>query len=262
VIARSERVAVDHRATVSFSLLCALLLVLSPAHADITGTITLTGKPNSKDETFIAPVRGCGDSPVRHTENWKIGPKGEFADVIVWIVDPKFNPTKVPPVVTEPAVPPPKIEVKQIGCRYIPHVIAIQAKVPFTIVNGDPTLHNIRAKVSEGPGKPPGADVSGFNFGQVQKGQTDDKQLDQPGLYTLQCDVHPWMQCWVMALKSPCFGVTGDDGTFKVWSNGLADGDYKIDAWHPRFAQPLEQTVHVKNGTAIVNFQFDGTKSF
>jgi len=65
-----------------------------------------------------------------------------------------------------------------------------------------------------------------------------------------------------MALKSPCFGVTGDDGTFKVWSNGLADGDYKIDAWHPRFAQPLEQTVHVKNGTAIVNFQFDGTKSF
>ena len=41
-----------------------------------------------------------------------------------------------------------------------------------------------------------------------------------------------------------------------------ADGDYKIDAWHPRFAQTLEQTIHVKNGAATVTFQFDGSKSF
>ena len=78
-----------------------------------------------------------------------------------------------------------------------------------------------------------------------------------------KCDVHPWMQCWVMVLSSPCFGVTALDGTFKLRSSGeLADGDYKIDAWHPRFADVLEQTVHVKNGAAKVNFQFDGAKSF
>ena len=146
----------------------------------------------------------------------------------------------------------PEIEIKQIGCRYVPHVIAVQAGVPFKIINGDPTLHNIRAKVSDGPGKPPGADVPGFNFGQARQGQVDEKQFDDPGLYTLQCDVHPWMQCWVMALKiAPASASPATDGTFSV--NGptdLADGDYKIDAWHPRFAQPLEQIVHVKNGTA------------
>jgi plastocyanin len=246
------------------ALICALLLFsLAPsARADIAGTVTLQGKPNSQDETFVAKANGCGESPVRHTENWKVGPKGELGDVVVWIVDPKFPAG----LRTEPPV---EIELKQLGCRYVPHVAAVQAGVNFKIINGDPTLHNIRAKVYGGPGKPPGADV--FNFGQATQGQTDEKEFDDPGIYTLQCDVHAWMQCWVMVLPKailPAYAVTGTDGTFKLIAGEiLEDGDYKIDAWHPRFAQTLEQTIHVKNGTAIlpsagVNFQFDGAKSF
>src|SRR5882757_7140915 len=70
--------------------LVAFVLAL-PAHGDITGSVTLTGKPNSQDETFVAKANGCGESPVRHTENWKIGPKGELGDVVVWVVDPKMS---------------------------------------------------------------------------------------------------------------------------------------------------------------------------
>jgi plastocyanin len=234
---------------------CALaLLPINSIRADITGVVTLVGKPNSQDETFVARANGCGESPVRKTENWKIGPKGELGDVVVWIVDPKL--TVFDQIYSE-------VELKQIGCRYVPHVIAIRAGEPFRIINGDPTLHNIRAKYSNGPGKPLGDDVPGFNFGQVYQGQTDEKELDDPGIYTLQCDVHGWMQCWVMVLKSGVFGVTDADGKFKLQQGGeLSDGDYKIDAWHPRFAATLEQTIHVKNGTAQANFQFDGAKSF
>jgi plastocyanin len=237
-----------------------LLLSLAPAaRADITGTVTLAGKPNSQDETFVAQASGCGESPIRHTENWKVGPKGELGDVVVWIVDAKFKRSLRP--ITAPPMPPPEIELKQIGCRYIPHVIAVQAGVNFKITNCDPTLHNIRAKVYDGLGQPPGADV--FNFGQATQGQTDEKEFDDPGIYTLQCDVHSWMQCWVMVLKDGVFGVTSLDGKFKLrMGDELADGDYKIDAWHPRFAQTLEQIIHVKNGTATVAFQFDGAKSF
>jgi plastocyanin len=240
------------------ALACAILLfpLSSSAQADITGTVTLQGKPNSQDETFVAKANGCGESPIRHTENWKVGPKGELGDVVVWIVDPKFQEVigaKVPP----------EIELKQIGCRYVPHVAAVQAADNFKVINGDPTLHNVRAKVYDGPGKPPGADI--FNFGQATQGQTDEKEFDDPGIYTLQCDVHAWMQCWVKVIPGPnaCFGVTDLDGKFSLrWSAVLVDGDYKVDAWHPRFAQTLEQTIHVKNGVALVNFQFDGTKSF
>jgi hypothetical protein len=68
-----------------------------------------------------------------------------------------------------------------------------------------------------------------------------------------------------MVLKSPHFAVTDALGTFKLWQDNyedLIDGDYKIDAWHPRFAATLEQTIHVKNGTAHADFIFDGAKSF
>jgi plastocyanin len=230
-----------------------------PLHADITGVVTLAGQPKSKDETFYAPANGCGESPIRHTENWKIGPKGELGDVIVWMVDPKY---KTPSAVLA-NTPTPEIEIKQIGCRYVPHVLAVQAGVLFKITNGDPTLHNVRAEVAGAPGEPPGADV--FNLGQPRQGQTDEEKFDTPGLYMLQCNVHGWMQAWVMALPVRSFGVTDTEGKFTIYQNAsapIADGDYKIDAWHPRFADKLEQTVHVKNGTATVDFQFDGAKSF
>ncbi len=240
------------------SCLICLLGLTSRIQADITGTVTLTGKTNSADETFVAKANGCGESPLRHTENWKVGPKGELGDVVVWIVDPKFAPVTVNVYVT------PEVEVKQIGCRYSPHVIAVTAGIPFRIVNGDPTLHNIRAKHYDGPGNPPGADV--FNFGQARQGQVDERSFDDPGIYTLQCDVHAWMQCWVMVLSSKLLGVSDESGRFTLQSldssSLLSDGDYKIDAWHPRFAATLEQTVHVRNGSATVNFQFDGAKSF
>ena len=238
---------------------CALVSFTSVGHADITGTVTLVGKPNSQDETFFAKANGCGESPIRHTENWKVGPKGELGDVVVWIVDPIIKPV----IITHPPIDPPEIEVKQIGCRYDPHVSAVQAGVNFKIINADPTIHNVRAKVYDGPGQPPGADV--FNFGQASQGQVDEKEFDDPGIYTLQCDVHGWMQCWIRVLKARSFAVTDTDGKFKVYEDywmQIQDGDYKIDAWHPRFAQTLEQTVHVKNGSALVNFQFDGAKSY
>jgi plastocyanin len=236
-----------------YLVLVLLLALASSARADITGMVTLQGKPNSQDETFVAKANGCGESPIRHTENWKVGSKGELGDVVVWVVDPKLP--------ASDSDIPPEVELKQIGCRYVPHVAAVRAGINFKIINCDPTLHNIRAKVYDGPGQPPGADV--FNFGQATQGQTDEREFDDPGIYTLQCDVHAWMQCWVMVLKSNVFSVTDLDGKFKLQLSGeLADGDYKIDAWHPRFAQTLEQTIHVKNGTANINFQFDGAKSF
>jgi hypothetical protein len=146
-------------------ILAWLTAFLSIAFADVTGTVTIKGTPNSKDETFIAEASGCGESPVRHTENWKIGPKGELTDVVVWIVNPKL--VHPDPNLSQPRLP--NIEIKQIGCRYEPHVIAVQAGVSFTIINADPTLHNVHAKVYNGPGQPPGSDV--FNFGQSYQGQ-------------------------------------------------------------------------------------------
>jgi plastocyanin len=249
-----------HRAFSGAVLFVFVFLAVLPVLAQVTGTVTIQGATNSHDETFYAKANGCGESPIRHTENWKIGPKGELEDVVVWVVEPKVAPTDV-----SRSIPATAGFIRQVQCRYDPHVIALTAGVPFQIINTDPTLHNIRAKVYDGPGTPPGADV--FNFGQSYQGQTDEKQFDDPGIYTLQCDVHDWMQAWVRVFPHrddglQFFAVSGPNGFAMADGSQLADGDYKIDAWHPRFAQPLEQIVHVKKGAGTVHFQFDGTKSF
>jgi len=233
------------------AFLLLLLASLFSARADVTATVTITGAPNSPDETFIASASNCGESPVRHTENWKIGPKGELADVVLWIVDPKFAPDT-------PAAP--ETAIRQIGCRYDPHVIAVVAGAPFKIFNGDPTLHNVLARVYTGPTDPPGDTI--FNLGQGHQGEMDERQFDDAGIYTLQCNVHSWMQAWVRAFPHGCFAVTGPDGKATLQlSAHLLDGTYKIDAWHPKFAAPLEQTITVKSGTATAAFQFQGPKS-
>jgi plastocyanin len=231
-----------------FSLSLALFY---PLHAGVTARVTLQGAPNSPDTTFIASASNCGESPVRHTENWKIGPQGQLADVVVWIVNPRFGPN--PPAA-------PETEIKQIGCRYVPHVIAVVAGAPFKIINGDPTLHNILARGFTSADEPPGATV--FNLGQTHKGQVDEKEFDDPGIYTLQCNVHSWMQAWVRVFPNGCFAVTGADGlgTLQLGAH-LLDGAYKIDAWHPRFAAPLETTIVVKGGIGTASFQFVGAKS-
>ena len=235
----------------SLAPLALLLLVVGATRADVTATVTLQGPPNSPDVTFIAAASGCGESPVRHTENWKIGPQGQLADVVVWITDPKFAPTTPPP---------PEAEIRQIGCRYDPHVLAVVAGAPFKILNGDPTLHNVLARAYNGPDLPPGDTL--FNLGQGHQGQVDERQFDTPGIYTLQCNVHSWMQAWVRAFPNGCFAVTGPDGIATLQlSAHLLDGTYKINAWHPRFAAPLETTLVVKAGQGTARFIFEGAKS-
>ena len=120
----------DHRWGYGFVFLVVLIFA-SPIHADVTGTVTIHGPPNSKDETFYARANGCGESPIRHTENWKIGPKGELQDVVVWIVKPSLPADQLTKIY-------PEVEIKQLGCRYVPHVIAVQAGVAFKVINGDP----------------------------------------------------------------------------------------------------------------------------
>src|ERR1700677_2629375 len=124
-------------------LFACICLAASFARADVTGTVTLVGKQGSEDQTFVAQANNCGESPIRKTENWKVGPKGELGDVVVWIVDPKPPPSPTTPTTVSPVLlPSPEVEVRQLGCRYIPHVIAVQAVANFKIINADPTLHN------------------------------------------------------------------------------------------------------------------------
>jgi len=227
-----------------FSVFVMVLVLAFNAQAAVTGKVTLAGKPAKGD----VPVNAAADPKCQHgeglkTEHWKIGPGGELADVVVSVTNaPAGAAASEKPVIT------------QKGCQYLPHVSAIQKGQTVTIMNEDDTLHNVHGLADAGKGK------SLFNLGQPIKGMKTDKKFDEVGVVKLKCDVHPWMLSYLAVVDTPYFAVSKADGTFSLPA-GLPDGEYTVQAWHSRFAQPLTQTVKVAGGNAEVNFNFDAAQA-
>ncbi len=222
-----------------------------PRLPHITGRVTLNGKPGSIDTSIFAQTHGCGESPIHKTENWKVGSNGQLADVVVWVT----NPT------TAISTPHPTTPVmNQALCRYEPHVVATTATLGVIYKNSDPVIHNVRARYSTGADAQPGDVI--FNVGELPA-ITSMQTFPATGLFSIQCDVHSWMQGWVYVLPESCRGfwaVSATDGSFSIPSPG--NGDFIIHAWHARFHDPVEMKVHTVNGAAVLDVVFDGTKSF
>ena len=106
--------------------------------ADIVGVITLTGTPPAEKEiTPLMDNPDCaamynGKAPTTHF--YIVGPKGEFADVVVSLkgVTGKSTGASQPPVVLD-----------QKGCLYSPQILAIQTGQKITVKNSDTCVHNV-----------------------------------------------------------------------------------------------------------------------
>ena len=226
-----------------FSSVAVAAFLTASVHADVTGKVILKGTPANPDKPIKATDARCKhDKPDFKTENWKIGAAGELAEVVVWIEGGAAKPLEQKPLID------------QVGCQYVPHVIAVPKGSTVTIQSSDATLHNVHAVEWRGKTSP----TQLFNFAQITaagKPKQDDKKFDKASVVKLVCDVHPWMNAWVVVVDSPWFAVSGADGAVKI--TGVADGEYTVKAWHSQFNTNLVQKVKVTGGSATVNFEFD-----
>ncbi|HYO08644.1 MAG TPA: hypothetical protein VER17_06690 [Tepidisphaeraceae bacterium] len=217
----------------------------APASADITGKVNLDGKAPEMKEIDMAGVKECASQhadPV-HEQTVVADDKGNLANVIVAIKkeEGKELPSETP---TEPAT------LDQVGCMYTPHALGIMSGQEFVVKNSDPFLHNVHALSTVNPP---------FNFGQPNK--DDGKKVESPKAaeyFRVKCDVHPWMSAYIGVFEHPFFAVTKEDGTFKIPSKGLPDGEYTMTFWHEKLASetPAEAKVTVKDGKGEVNHTF------
>jgi plastocyanin len=104
-----------------------------------------------------------------------VGPGGELANVIVYVKNAPAT-----------AAPPTPAVIDQKGCKYIPHVSAVQAGQKIQIKNSDATLHNVHAMPQVN---------SAFNVGQPVQGMVSDQKFDKVEMtpFRIKCDVHGWM---------------------------------------------------------------------
>ena len=80
------------------------------------------------------------------------------------------------------------------------------------------------------------------------------KSLKQAGIIQVMCDVHDWMNGWVVVQDHPYFAVTGEDGNFTI--TDVSPGSYKISVWHEKLGKQQAQMKVPANGKARLDFVF------
>ena len=131
-----------------------------------------------------------------------------------------------------PAAPAKKVVLDQRNLQFSPHVLAVRVGTTVDFPNNDKVFHNVFSF----------RDGKKFDLGMYPKGTSRPIVFDKPGLARLFCNIHPNMAAYVMAIDSPYFAVSNEDGTFTI--SGVPPGTYTYHAWRPG-GQPLTGSIAV-----------------
>ena len=216
------------------------------AASTITGTVTFDGKPPAMKPLAMDADPACAK---KHTapvlsEALVLGNGNTMGNIVVW-VSKGLPAGKTYPAPTTPVV------LDQNGCQYKPHVMGIMVGQTYKILNSDGVLHNIHTlpKVN-----------AAFNqaFPATRKEATT--KFDKPeAIFTIKCDVHPWMSAFVGVFTHPFYAVTSADGKFTI--SGLDPGTYEITAWQEKLPPQTVSVTVGANETKTQNFKFAVTPS-
>ena len=126
----------------------------------------------------------------------------------------------------------------QVGCKYVPHVQVARENTQLVVRNSDSAEHNIHGYLNT-------ALNTAFNFGTAANSTVDeagDAFLERAGKYILKCDIHPWMNAFILVVTHPYHVVTDEQGAFVL--ENVPPGEYTLACWH----EGMTETPRVKDG--------------
>jgi hypothetical protein len=208
----------------------------------VTGTIHLSGKPPApvKIDMSMDPV--CSITGGDNLTEQYVVYDGKLANVYVYV---KSGP---PAALSATAPIPAPLVMDQVGCRYVPHVIALMRGGSVEFRNSDGTMHNIHTLPAAEGSQP-------IDISQGAKGPPQVKQFNYPEvMLPVRCNNHPWMNAFINVSATPFFAITGADGHYSI--SGLPAGTYTLAAVHEKMGeQTMSVTVEPK-GTSQADFNF------
>ena len=134
-------------------------------------------------------------------------------------------------------------ELDNLGCRFVPHVLAASVGQFVVFKNSDPILHTAHALFTSGQ--------SQFNVG-LYPGKVSRKPLVTSGVVKIICEVHPWMGAYIVVTDHPYYSVTDVYGEYLI--SDIPAGSYRLKVWHETLGTQ-EKSIEVKAvGSQNVDF--------
>lgn len=183
-------------------------------------------KRSPADATFC---QKCIDEKVLFDETIVVDNKTRgLRDVAVTLQGPKA-PAGAPPR--------PAATLDNKKCRFEPRVQFVPIGSKLTVKNSDTITHNARIL---------GRGRRQFWNGIIPAGKSvETYKLVVGGSYHVVCDVHPWMEAWLIGTRSPWADVSKSDGTVTLKKIPTKE-PVTVHLWHPslgraRFQVRLEE---------------------
>lgn len=192
----------------------AFSLPAKPTAVGATGKVVFEGeKPELKPLVIDAEkAKGCvKEGSVDATnQTLLIDKDGGIANVVVTV-------TVAGATVKAPEKP---FELDQKSCRFEPHVSIVPVGTTVEFRNSDSVSHNVHtyAGKNEGMNKMIGA------------GAAETQKLDKEDRIEIKCDIHGWMNSFLIVADTNFYAVTDAQGNFTI--EGLPPGEHKIEYWH------------------------------
>jgi plastocyanin len=207
--------------------------------ATITGTVNFSGKAPARIPIDMSMDPACAMAAEPNLTEQYMVDHGHLANVYVYVkagVAPSSAPASTPPVVLD-----------QKGCRYTPHVIALQQGGQVEFRNADPTMHNIHTTPDNGT-QP--IDISQTPMGAPVNHRFTAAETMLP----VRCNNHPWMEAFVNVAPNAYYAVTKADGSFTIAN--LPPGTYTLAAIHEKLGEQDMQVTVGPKATGRATFSF------
>lgn len=109
-------------------------------------------------------------------------------------------------------------------CQFAPHLVTLKKGETLYIKNGDPVLHSNHFYKDN---------KSLFNLAMVPGNAPLKKAFNEEGVIRIKCDIHDFMEGYIVVDPAPFIQVTGEDGGFDF--GAIPPGNYQFSVWHETF---------------------------
>lgn len=144
---------------------------------------------------------------------------------------------------------PDTVTITNRNCMFEPRVDVAVRGTKLALANADPILHTTHPYVNE----------KNFFNQSLKPNETTPpvRKLNEPGLVKIKCDVHGWMQGWIVVHDNPYVAKTDAKGQLTI--DEVPPGTYDYVLWHEKFPAERKGKVTVRpGGTAQLDIEYTG----